>query len=154
MWLLCGIIDLPDLSILLLRSLGWQTGGNFGGFQTLSPRYYDLSYPIAAVATDGTSVIQKHPDQNGMYVSNLTAALEHMLTSSLFSVTTDTVRGQFLYEIQGSFYYNPDVIADITSINFEQIGKDLVQVSGVKGERGYSKPQCTISRRVARLTSL
>ncbi|KEF59614.1 uncharacterized protein A1O9_04460 [Exophiala aquamarina CBS 119918] len=92
----------------------YVTGGNFGGFQNLNPRYYDLSYPIAAIAADGTSVIQKHANQNGI-------------------VTTDTVRGQFLYEIQGSFYYNPDVIADITRINFDQVGKDSVQVSGVRG---------------------
>jgi len=46
-----------------------------------------------------------------------------------------------LYEIQGSFYYNPDVIADVTDINFEQIGKDLVQVSGVTGERGIPNSQ-------------
>ncbi|KAK5045786.1 hypothetical protein LTR84_008879 [Exophiala bonariae] len=92
----------------------YVTGGNFGGFQALAPQYHDLSYPIAAIAGNGTSVIQKHADQNGV-------------------VTTDTVRGQFLYEIQGPFYYNPDVIADITRIVFEPVGKDMVQVSGVKG---------------------
>jgi hypothetical protein len=52
--------------MLLLRYLGCKTGGNFGGFQKLTTRYYDLSYPIAAIAADGTCVIQKHPDQNGM----------------------------------------------------------------------------------------
>lgn len=60
----------------LLKYLGWKTGGNFGGFQKLTTSYYDLSYPIAAIAADGTSVIQKHPNQNGMYVHNLTPALD------------------------------------------------------------------------------
>ena len=43
-----------------------QTGGNFGGFQKLAPRYYSLSYPVAAISADGTSVVQKHSNQNGM----------------------------------------------------------------------------------------
>jgi hypothetical protein len=64
----CYVVCLlfPQSSMLLLRYLGCKTGGNFGGFQKLTTRYYDLSYPIAAIAADGTSVIQKHLDQNGM----------------------------------------------------------------------------------------
>ncbi|KIW88204.1 uncharacterized protein Z519_11315 [Cladophialophora bantiana CBS 173.52] len=92
----------------------YVTGGNFGGFQSLFPKYYDLSFPMAAIAVDGTSVIQKHNDQNGI-------------------VTVDTVRGQLLYEIQGPFYYNPDVIADLSGIRLEQVAQDKVYVSGFKG---------------------
>jgi hypothetical protein len=84
----------------------------------------------------------------------LTPALEHMLTLSLFSVTTDTVRGQFLYELQGSFYYNPDVIADITRINFEQVGKNLVHVSGVKGKWDYSNFYYPFFHRVVKFTTI
>ncbi|KAK6371412.1 hypothetical protein LTS17_009143 [Exophiala oligosperma] len=92
----------------------YVTGGNFGGFKSLVPDYYDLSFPIATIAVDGTSVIQSHENQNGI-------------------VTVDTVRGQLLYEIQGPFYYNPDVIADLSSIRFEQTGHNQVHVSGFKG---------------------
>ncbi|OQV06041.1 hypothetical protein CLAIMM_10679 [Cladophialophora immunda] len=92
----------------------YVTGGNFGGFQSLFPKYYDLSFPVASIGTDGTSVIQKHSNQNGI-------------------VTVDTVRGQLLYEIQGPFYYNADVIADLSGIKVEQIGPDRVHVSGFKG---------------------
>ncbi|KIX09203.1 uncharacterized protein Z518_00282 [Rhinocladiella mackenziei CBS 650.93] len=92
----------------------YVTGGNFGGFQTLFPNYYDLSFPIAAIAVDGTSIIQKQPNQNGI-------------------VTIDTVRGQFLYELRGIFYFNPDVVADFSRICFEQVGPDRVYVSGFKG---------------------
>ncbi|OAL34486.1 hypothetical protein AYO20_06329 [Fonsecaea nubica] len=92
----------------------YVTGGNFGGFKSLFPNYYDLSYPVAAIAIDGTSVIQKHSNQNGV-------------------VTVDTVRGQLLYEIQGQFYYNPDVIADLSGLKVEQVDKDKVYVSGFKG---------------------
>lgn len=52
----------------------------------------------------------------------------------MISVTVDTVRGQLLYEIQGPFYYNPDVIADLSSIRFEQTGHNQVHVSGFKGK--------------------
>jgi hypothetical protein len=30
--------------------------------------FYDLSFPIAEVAADGTCIIQKQPNQNGMKV--------------------------------------------------------------------------------------
>ncbi|KAF5573172.1 DUF1446 domain-containing protein, partial [Fusarium pseudoanthophilum] len=92
----------------------YATGGNYGNFETLQPNYHDLSYPIAEISSEGLATIQKQPGQNGV-------------------VNIDTLRGQLLYEIQGPYYYNPDVIADITYINMEQVGKDKVLVSGVKG---------------------
>ncbi|CCT72845.1 related to DUF1446 domain protein [Fusarium fujikuroi IMI 58289] len=92
----------------------YATGGNYGNFESLQPNYHDLSYPIAEISSKGLATIHKQPGQNGV-------------------VNIDTLRGQLLYEIQGLYYYNPDVIADITCINMEQIGKDKVLVSGVKG---------------------
>ena len=70
-----------------------------------------------------------------MYVLNILPFLYHTSLSNqlLPRVTLDTVRGQFLYELQGSFYYNPDVIADVSQIRFEQLDRDRVRVSGVKG---------------------
>lgn len=50
------------------------------------------------------------------------------------SVSLDTVRGQLLYEIQGRYYYNPDVIADLSGIRLEALAVDRVRVSGVNGE--------------------
>ncbi|KAH8900734.1 DUF1446-domain-containing protein [Thozetella sp. PMI_491] len=92
----------------------YATGGNYAGFEALQPNYHDLSFPIAEIYSNGTAVIQKQPGQNGV-------------------VNLDTLRGQLLYEIQGLYYYNPDVIADLTAIKMEQIAKDRVQVSGVRG---------------------
>ena len=55
-----------------------------------------------------------------------------MLTRN-FRVNKDTLRGQLLYELQGNFYYNPDVIADLSNVKMEQRGQDQVQISGIKG---------------------
>lgn len=54
-----------DVSVEIL-TCGAQTGGNFAGFQSLMPHYYDLSYPIAEIAKDGTAIIRKHANQNGL----------------------------------------------------------------------------------------
>jgi hypothetical protein len=44
------------------------------------------------------------------------------------------VRARFLYEIQGTQYINPDVIADIEYVRIENTGeKDRVRVSGAIG---------------------
>lgn len=90
-----------------------QTGGFFPGFKHIK-NYYELGFPIAEVHANGTSVITKQPDQNGI-------------------VTVDTVRCQMLYEIQGRYYYNPDVIADLTTVKITAEGPDRVRVAGVKG---------------------
>jgi hypothetical protein len=55
------------------------------------------------------------------------------INSEAFSVNIDTLRGQLLYEIQGPYYFNPDVIADLTNITIQQAEKDRVHVCGVKG---------------------
>ncbi|KAM5374741.1 hypothetical protein ACJZ2D_006385 [Fusarium nematophilum] len=97
----------------------YSTGGNYADFMSIQPNYYDLSFPIAEVMGDGTAIIQKQPGQNGV-------------------VNTDTIRGQLLYEIQGLFYYNPDVIADLSDITIQQVAGDQVRISGV---RGISAPE-------------
>jgi hypothetical protein len=38
-----------------------------------------------------------------------------------------------LYEIQGRYYYNPDVIADLTTAKIAADGENRVKVSGIKG---------------------
>ncbi|PVH71477.1 DUF1446-domain-containing protein [Cadophora sp. DSE1049] len=96
----------------------YVTGGNFCGFKRIEP-YVDLAFPIAEVHNDGHCVITKQPGQNGC-------------------VSTDTVRCQLVYEIQGRYYYNPDVIADLSSLTVSQQAKDRVSLSGF---RGFQPPQ-------------
>ena len=53
----------------------------------------DLGFPIAEIAHDGVTTITKHPGTAG-YIDEM------------------NVRAQFLYEIQGTKYINPDVLAE------------------------------------------
>lgn len=98
---------------IMLISKSNQTGGNFCGFKRI-PQYYDLAYPIAEIFNDGHCEITKQPGQNGL-------------------VDIDTVRSQLMYEIQGRYYFNPDVVADLSVLQVSQKARDLVHVSGFKG---------------------
>lgn len=62
-------------------------------------------FPIAEIDVDGSCVIAKHPGTGGI-------------------VDVDTVRCQFLYELQGNIYLNSDVSAVLDDIVVEQVGKD------------------------------
>lgn len=62
-------------------------------------------FPVAEIARDGSCVVTKHAGTQGM-------------------VTTDTVRCQFLYELQGSVYLNSDVRAHLGAIAVEDEGQD------------------------------
>ncbi|KAK5278466.1 hypothetical protein LTR40_009109, partial [Exophiala xenobiotica] len=42
------------------------TGGNFGGFKMMGKDYINLSFPIAEISADGTTVVTKQPGQNGI----------------------------------------------------------------------------------------
>ncbi|KAF4547619.1 Hypothetical protein D9617_39g039540 [Elsinoe fawcettii] len=97
----------------LIECGNYVTGGNFAGFKSVR-NYYDIAYPIARIYDDGHCVITKQPGQNGI-------------------VTIDTIRSQLLYEIQGRYYYNPDVIADLSQVQVSQQGQDEVHVSGMTG---------------------
>lgn len=66
------------------------------------------------MAADGTSVITKHEGTKGL-------------------VNVDNITCQFLYELQGSIYLNSDVTADAKEVKIEQVGKDRVKLSNVKG---------------------
>ena len=96
------------------------TGGNFSGFRTLphdrqekGPR--PLGFPIAEIAADGSSVITKHAGTGG-------------------AVTVDTVTAQLLYEIQSTRYLNPDVTTLLDTVALREVGRDRVEISGVRGE--------------------
>ncbi|PRY63826.1 uncharacterized protein DUF1446 [Knoellia remsis] len=91
------------------------TGGNFSGLTRGAVAAPFLpGFPIAEVASDGSSVITKHPGTGG-------------------EVSVDTVTAQLLYEIQGPWYAGPDVSVDLTSVRLTQEGTDRVGVRGVVG---------------------
>jgi hypothetical protein len=90
------------------------TGGNYSFF-TEVPGLIHPGFPIAEVASDGSSVITKHPGHGGQ-------------------VSIGTVTAQLLYEIATPAYANPDVVARFDTIRLEQDGPDRVRVHSVKGQ--------------------
>src|SRR5690606_28117388 len=100
-------------------------GGNFSGFLSFD-RTKPIGFPIAEIATDGSSVITKHEGTGG-------------------AVTTDTVTAQLVYEIQDERYLNPDVVLHLDSLGLDQVGDDRVQISGVKGTHPTSPTKVGIN---------
>jgi len=100
----------------LLECGGQITGGYFA-----DPGYKDveglarLGFPIGEVYEDGTAIITKVPGSGGQ-------------------VTLATCKEQVLYEVHDpGAYVTPDVVADFSGVEFEQIGPERVRVAGATG---------------------
>ncbi|MEX1007169.1 MAG: acyclic terpene utilization AtuA family protein [Acidimicrobiia bacterium] len=89
------------------------TGGNYPFLDELAPGY--PGFPIAEVDADGSCVITKQPGTGG-------------------AVTVGTVSAQLLYEIDAPRYASPDVVARFDTIRLEQVDRDRVRISDVRGE--------------------
>lgn len=97
----------------LMECAGQVTGGYFAdpGYKDVDG-LADLGFPIATVTSDGEVTITKLPETGG-------------------EVTVDTCREQILYEVHNpSEYVTPDAVADFSSISFERIERDRVNVTG------------------------
>ncbi len=90
------------------------TGGNYSFFDQIPNLDAPPGFPLAEIDRDGAFVVTKHPGTGGL-------------------VSVGTVTAQLLYEIGGSHYLNPDVVADFGSIQLAADGPDRVRVSGVRG---------------------
>lgn len=102
----------------LLECAGQITGGYFA-----DPGYKDvaglarLGFPIGEVSEDGTVVITKVEGSGG-------------------KVTAATCKEQMLYEIQDpAAYFTPDVVADFSGVDIEEIGVNRVRISGASGRK-------------------
>ncbi|KAF2110320.1 hypothetical protein BDV96DRAFT_635421 [Lophiotrema nucula] len=91
----------------------YATGGNYCGWREINELHH-VGYPIAEIEADGSCIITKPEHSNG-------------------AVTIDTCKAQLLYEIQGPYYLNPDVIARIDGARLEEVGRDRVRLTGIKG---------------------
>jgi len=99
----------------LIECSTYVTGGNFSGAHDYPVEaFLRLGLPIVEMAADGGCVVTKHEALGGF-------------------VTADTVKCQFLYELQGDVYLNSDVKADIAQVRVTQEAKDRVRVSGIRG---------------------
>ncbi|KAF2853547.1 DUF1446-domain-containing protein [Plenodomus tracheiphilus IPT5] len=75
---------------------------------------HDLTFGIAEVERDGTCVITKHDAKNGFEPE-------------------DTVKCQFLYELQCNVYLNSDVKTLLNDVQVKAEGKNRIRVWGIKG---------------------
>ena len=106
---------------------GQGSGGNFAGGWKEVPRLEALGYPIAEVDESGDFTITKHASLGGL-------------------VTPAVVKEQLLYEIlDPRSYETPDVVADFTTIQLEDLGRDRVRFTGVRGRPAPSQLKVSIT---------
>jgi hypothetical protein len=111
-----------------LLECGMQiTGGYFAdpGVKDV-PDLANCGFPIAEVIADGSATITKLPGTGGC-------------------VTTATVKEQLLYEVHDpKAYLTPDVTADFSQVNIENVGSDRVRISGASGRARPEKLKVTV----------
>ncbi|KAL5357749.1 hypothetical protein BJX96DRAFT_172820 [Aspergillus floccosus] len=100
----------------LLECSAYVSGGYSADFKELMKRglHKNMGFPICAIDHLGHGIMTKEKNTGGW-------------------MTVNSVTSQLLYEIQGPQYYNCDVTAQIEDIKIEEVGENLVKVSGVKG---------------------
>jgi hypothetical protein len=85
----------------------------------------DPGFPIAEASADGSFVVTKHPNTGGV-------------------VSVASVTEQLVYEMGDPHsYITPDGVADFTTIQLKQAGRDRVRVSGIRG--GPKTPMLKVS---------
>ena len=100
----------------LLECGAQVTGGYYAdpGLKDV-PGLARLGYPIAAIGADGDCTITKPAGTGGL-------------------VDEHTVKEQLLYEVHDpAAYLTPDVVADLSHAQVDDLGRDRVRLSGVQG---------------------
>jgi Acyclic terpene utilisation family protein AtuA len=103
------------------------SGGNCLADWESIPDLANVGYPIVEAAPDGTFEIIKHPATGGR-------------------IDVAGVTEQLVYEMgDPTEYITPDCVADFTTIQLEQSGKDRVRFSGIKGRPATDKLKVSIA---------
>jgi hypothetical protein len=93
------------------------------------PDLANVGYPIVEASEDGTFVVTKHPGTGGR-------------------IDFHSVAEQLVYEMGDPHeYITPDVIADFSSIQLEEVGQNRVRVYGVRGRAPTDKLKVSIAYR-------
>lgn len=111
----------------LLECGAQVTGGYFAdpGFKAV-PDLHNVGFPIAEIEADGSFIITKADDTGGL-------------------VNARTVKEQLLYELHNpAAYLTPDVIADISEAEVEEVGPNRVAVTGVRGHKRPDSLKATV----------
>lgn len=91
-----------------------STGGNFTDWDKVK-RWDNMGYPIVEMSKNGEFTVYKHENTGG-YIS------------------VDTLREQLVYEMGNpAQYISPDVVADFSQLQLEQIAPNRVLVKNAKG---------------------
>ncbi len=91
------------------------SGGNCQYEWDSIPDMANIGFPIVEASPDGSFIVTKHDGTGGR-------------------VNVQSVKEQLLYEMgDPKAYITPDVVADFSTINLEDAGKDRVRVFGIKG---------------------
>jgi hypothetical protein len=91
------------------------------------PDLANVGYPVVEASADGAFVVTKHPNTGGR-------------------VSVPTITEQLVYEMgDPRQYITPDVIADFTTIQLSDEGKDRVRVSGVRGSPPHAQLKVSIA---------
>ena len=103
------------------------SGGNCQFNWQNIPDMANVGFPIAEASPDGTFVITKHEGTGGC-------------------VNLPSVKEQLVYEMGDPHeYITPDCVADFTSIQLADDGKDRVRVFGIKGRPATDSLKVSIS---------
>jgi hypothetical protein len=104
-----------------------SSGGNFlAGWEDV-PDMDIIGFPIVEAYSNGDLIITKHESLGGM-------------------IDERTIKEQLLYELgDPRDYITPDVIADFTTIQLENIGKNRVGVKNIRGRPATNTYKVSIS---------
>ena len=111
----------------LLECAGQVTGGYFAdpGYRDV-PNLARLGFPLAEVDATGHAVITKVDCSGG-------------------AVTVHTCTAQLLYEVDNpGRYIQPDVVADFSAAQFDEIAPNRVRITGARGSPRPSELKVTI----------
>jgi hypothetical protein len=112
-----------------LIECGAQASGGLWEHWRQVPDFANVGYPIAEMSAGGDFIITKPEGTGGV-------------------VNRQTITGQLLYEVNDpAAYFTPDVVADFTSIQVTEEGKDRVRITGAKGRPAPDKLKVSIAYR-------